>query len=72
MLISFAGMHLVFEVFQERELKKEMLAAAYLVLQACISVSRCFRQEWRSSVFTLFAQNYDKNAITHTRSEILL
>ena len=35
---------------------KETLAVqSYLVLQACISVLRCFRQEWCISVFALFA-----------------
>ena len=54
--LSFSGVHLAFEVFQERELK-EVLAMSYLVLQACILVSRCFRQVFRISVFALFAQN---------------
>ena len=34
---------------------------SYLVLQACISFLRCFRQAWRVSVFALFA----KNAVAH-------
>ena len=33
----------------------EMLAVSYLVLQqVCISLLRCFRHEWRISVFALF------------------
>ena len=45
----FSGVYLVFEVLQESEFK-ERLATSYLVLQACILFSRCFRQEWRISV----------------------
>ena len=46
--------YLVFEVFPERAFL-EMLAVSYLVLQACISFLRCFRQKWCISVFALFA-----------------
>ena len=53
---NFSSVHLVFEVFQDKEFK-ERLAISYLVLQACISFLRCFRQEWRISVFALFALN---------------
>ena len=34
---------------------QDMLAISYLVLQACISFWRCFRQKWSISVFALFA-----------------
>ena len=53
MPISFAGVHLALEVFQEIECK-EMLALPYLILQACISFLRCLRLEWCMSVFALF------------------
>ena len=49
MPISFSGVYLVFELSQESELMG-MLAISYLVLHACISFLRCFRQEWRTSV----------------------
>ena len=51
---SFSGVYLVFEGFQERKFA-ETLAVSYLVLQACISLLRCFRQKWHTSVFALFA-----------------
>ena len=54
----FSRMYLVFEVFQEREfvdMQHRMLVVSYLVLQACISFSRRFRQKWRTSVFALIA-----------------
>ena len=50
----FSGVYLVFEVFQQRE-SKEMLTVSYLILQACISFLRCFRQKRRISAFVLFA-----------------
>ena len=54
MPISFFQGVLVFEVLQEKEFQK-MLAISYLVFQACISVLRCLRQEWRISVCALFS-----------------
>ena len=50
----FSSVYLVFDVFQESEFK-ERLAFSYLVLQACISLLRSFRQDLRISVFALFA-----------------
>ena len=52
----FSGVYLVLGVFQERGFK-ETLAVAYLILQACISFLRRFRQEWRISVFVLLASS---------------
>ena len=63
----YSGVYLVFEVFQEREFK-EMLAISYLVLQACISFLRCFRQERCISAFALFAQD----AVAHAFSTCIL
>ena len=60
-------MYLVFEMFQETEFK-EMLAISYLVLQACSSVLRCFRQEWRISVLPCS----HKIAIAHSLSQIFV
>ena len=54
MPISFSGVYLTLEVFQDKE-HKEMLAISYLVLQAGISYFRCFRQKWRISALALFA-----------------
>ena len=48
----FSGVHLGFEVLQERNLGKGWQFPTRL--QACISVLRCFRQKWRISVFALF------------------
>ena len=54
--LVFSGVYLAFlEVFQDKEEFVEMLAVSYFVLQACITVLRCFRQEWRTSVSTFFA-----------------
>ena len=39
--------YLVSEVFKEERECKEMVAVSHLVLQACISLLRCFRQKWR-------------------------
>ena len=57
----FLDVYLVLEVFQEREFK-EMLAIFFLVLQACISFLRCFRQKW----LTLVLPCSHKNAVAHT------
>ena len=43
-------LNLVVEVFQERAFQG-MLAASYVVLEACVSVLRRFRQGWRISAF---------------------
>ena len=53
-------MYLAFEMFQEKDLRK-CWKFPYLVLQGCILFLRRFRQEWRTSVFALFA----KNAVAH-------
>ena len=51
----FSGVYLVLRCFREGSLRK-CWQFPYLVLQACISCFRCFRQEWRIYVSALFAQ----------------
>ena len=62
----FSGVYLVFEEFQVREFK-EMLAVAYLVLQACTSFLRCFRPKWRTSVLPFSHKNAVARMILRSR-----